>query len=147
VTWAQVDGELSALPARRGDEPGAYLWIRAGERHEQMTAELFLPAVAADELDSALGIAVGTVRSMDGEWTGDVRLEFGRVRDGRGVVSAMGPALDADIRFTLSSHPADGGFCRHCGAELQVDVVSVITPPDGGIIGTPQTHCGACGKE
>ena len=38
-------------------------------------------------------------------------------------------------------------FCRHCGAELQVDVVSVITPPDGGIIGTPQTHCGACGKE
>ena len=57
------------------------------------------------------------------------------------------PALDADIRFTLSGHPADGGFCRHCGAELQVDVVSVITPPDGGIIGTPQTHCGACGTE
>ena len=53
----------------------------------------------------------------------------------------------ADIRFTLSGHPADGGFCRHCGAELQVDVVSVITPPDGGIIGTPQTHCGACGKD
>ena len=80
MTWTQVDGELSALPARRGDEPGAYLWIRAGERHEQMTAELFLPAVAADELDSALGIAVGTVRSTDGEWTGDVRLEFGRVQ-------------------------------------------------------------------
>jgi len=61
MTWAQVDGELSALPARRGEEPGTYLWITAGERHERITAELFLPAVAADELDSALGIAVGTV--------------------------------------------------------------------------------------
>ena len=76
-----------------------------------------------------------------------VRLDFGRVKDGRGVVSASGDALDADIRFILSSHPADGGFCRHCGAELEVAVVSVITPPDGGVIGTPQTRCGACGKD
>ena len=65
MTWAQVEGELSALPARRGEEPGVYLWVRAGERHEQLTAELFLPAVSADELDSALGIAVGTVRAMN----------------------------------------------------------------------------------
>lgn len=147
MTWAQVDGELSALPARRGEEPGTYLWITAGERHERITAELFLPAVAADELDSALGIAVGTVHLEDGDWTGEVRLDFGRVKDGRGVVSASGDALDADIRFVLSSHPADGGFCRHCGAELEVAVVSVITPPDGGVIGTPQTRCGACGKD
>jgi len=55
--------------------------------------------------------------------------------------------VNADIRFVLSSHPADGGFCRHCGAELEVAVVSVITPPDGGVIGTPQTRCGACGKD
>jgi hypothetical protein len=147
VTWSQVEGELSALPARRGDEPGAYLWLTAGERHERITAELFLPAVAADELDSALGIAIGTVSAEDGEWSGEVRLEFGRVKDGRGVVSAGGPGIDADVRFTLSAHPHEGGFCRHCGAELEVAVVSVITPPDGGVIGTPQTHCGACGKD
>ena len=147
MTWTQVEGELSALPARRGDEPGTYLWIDAGERHEQVTAELFLPAVAADELDSALGIAIGTIRSEDGEWSGEVRLDFGRVRDGRGVVSASGPGLDADIRFTLSSHPPAGGFCRHCGDELEVAVVAVITPPDGGVIGTPQTRCGACGRD
>jgi hypothetical protein len=143
----QVEGELSALPARRGEERGAYLWLDAGERHEKITAELFLPAVAADDLDSALGIAVGTVHAEDGEWTGEVRLDFGRVRDGRGVVSASGPGIDADIRFTLSSHPPAGGFCRHCGAELEVEVVSVITPPDGGVIGTPKTRCGACGKD
>jgi hypothetical protein len=147
VTWTQVDGELNALPARRGDEPGTYLWLDAGERHEQVTAELFLPAVASHELDSALGIAIGTVHATEGEWSGQIRLDFGRVKDGRGVVSASGPGLDADIRFTLSSQPPDGGFCRHCGAQLEVAVVSVITPPDGGVIGTPQTRCGACGKD
>ena len=147
MTWTQVDGELSALPARRGDEPGAYLLDPRGRAARADDGRALPPGGGGDELDSALGIAVGTVRVMDSEWTGDVRLQFGRVRDGRGVVSATGPGLDADIRFTLSGHPADGGFCRHCGAELQVDVVSVITPPDGGVIGTPQTHCGACGKE
>jgi hypothetical protein len=147
VTWTQMEGQLSALPARRGEELGTYLWITAGERHEQVTAELFLPAVASDDLDSALGVAVGTVHAGDGDRTGDVRLEFGRVRAGRGVVSADGAGLDADIRFALSGHPHEGGFCRHCGAELEVQVVSVITPPDGGIIGTPQTRCGACGGE
>ena len=147
MTWTQLDGQLSALPARRGDEPGTYLWITAGEHHEQVTAELFLPAVAADELDSALSLAVGTVHATDGDRTGEVRLEFGRVRDGRGVLSASGAGLDADIRFALSGRPHEGGFCRHCGAELQVEVVSVITPPDGGIIGTPKTRCGACGAE
>jgi hypothetical protein len=147
VTWSQVEGELSALPARRGEEPGTYLWITAGEMHEKVTAELFLPAVAADELDCALGIAVGTVQAADGDWTGEVTLLFGRVRDGRGVVSASGPGLDADIRFTLRSDPPEGGFCRHCGGKLDVDTVSVITPPDGGVIGTPKTRCGACGKD
>ena len=147
MTWTQMDGQLSALPARRGDERGTYLWITAGEHHEAVTAELFLPAVSSDELDSALGVAVATVHATDGDRTGDVRLEFGRVRDGRGVLSVSGAGLDADIRFALSGHPHEGGFCRHCGAELQVEVVSVITPPDGGIIGTPKTRCGACGAE
>lgn len=147
MTWTQVEGELNALPARRGDEPGTYLWIIAGERHEQVTVELFLPAVAADGLDGALGIAIGTVRAEDGEWSGEVRLEFGRVKDGRGVVSAAGPGIDSDIRFTLSTHPPGGGYCRHCGAALEVAVMSVITPPDGGVIGTPQTRCGACGRD
>ncbi|HYX83384.1 MAG TPA: hypothetical protein VE777_00295 [Gaiellales bacterium] len=145
MSWTHVDGRVSALPARRGDEPGTYLWIDAGERHERLVAELFLPAVAAEDLDGALGVAVGSVRGPDGDRTGEVRLEFGRVRDGRGVLSAAGAGLDADIRFDLSGHPPEGGFCRHCGAELEVDVVSVITPPDGGVIGMPRTRCGACG--
>ena len=68
---------------------------------------------------------------------GEVRLEFGRVRDGRGVVSASGAGVDSDIVFALSHHPPEGGFCRHCGSELAVDVVAVITPPDGGVIGMP----------
>jgi len=145
VSWTQVAGRVSALPARRGDEPGTYLWIDAGERHERVVAELYLPAVSAESLDSALGVAVGTVHAHDGDRSGEVRIEFGRVRDGRGVLSAAGSGLDSDIRFELSSYPPDGGFCRHCGAELEVDVVAVITPPDGGVIGTPQTRCGACG--
>ena len=147
MTWTQVRGRLSALPARRGDEPGTYLWIDAGERHERIVAELYLPAVAADELDSALGVAVGTVQAAYAERSGEVRLQFGRVRDGAGVVSASGAGMDADIRFDLSAHPPDGGFCPHCGSELEVDVVAVITPPDGGVIGTPQTRCAACGRE
>ncbi|MGH3075950.1 MAG: hypothetical protein ACRDQC_13525, partial [Gaiellales bacterium] len=63
MTWTQMEGQLSALPARRGDEPGTYLWITAGEHHEAVTAELFLPAVASDDLDSALGVAVATVHA------------------------------------------------------------------------------------
>lgn len=147
MTWTQVDGRVSALPARRGDEPGAYVWIDAGERAERIVAELFLPAVSATELDGALGVAVGTVRVGEADRTGDVRLQFGRVRDGRGVLTATGAGMDADIRFELSHHPPEGGYCRHCGAELAVETVVVITPPDGGVIGTPSGRCGACGAE
>jgi hypothetical protein len=147
VSWTQITGRVSALPARRGEEPGTYLWVDAGELGERVVAELFLPAVDAERLDGALGLAVGTVRSGDGERTGQVRLEFGRVRDGRGVVSATGSGMDCDIAFELRSHPPDGGFCRHCGAELDVEVVAVITPPDGGVIGTPRGRCGACGED
>ena len=49
MTWTQISGTISALPARRGDEPGTYLWIDAGERDEHVVAELYLPAVAADD--------------------------------------------------------------------------------------------------
>jgi hypothetical protein len=146
VSWTQITGSLSALPARRGEEPGTYLWIDAGERRERVVAELYLPAVPAEDLDGALGVAVGTIRSHDGEErSGEVRLEFGRVRGGRGVVSARGAGLDSDIVFALSHHPPEGGYCRHCGAELAVDVVAVITPPDGGVIGTPAGRCTQCG--
>jgi hypothetical protein len=145
MTWTHISGTLSALPARRGEEPGTYLWIDAGERDEHVVAELYLPAVAADDLDCALGVAIGSVRQDGDDRTGEVRLEFGRVRDGRGVVSAQGAGMDSDIVFALSHHPPEGGFCRHCGAELAVDVVAVITPPDGGVIGMPSGRCTQCG--
>jgi hypothetical protein len=134
MTWTQISGTISALPARRGEEPGTYLWIDAGERGEQIVAELFLPAVAADSLDGALGVAIGTIRADGDDHSGEVRLEFGRVRDGRGVVSAR------------SHHPPEGGYCRHCGSELALDVVAVITPPDGGVIGMPAGRCNQCGS-
>jgi hypothetical protein len=145
MTWTHISGTLSALPARRGEEPGTYLWIDAGERDEHVVAELYLPAVASDDLDCALGVAIGSVRQDGDDRTGEVRLEFGRVRDGRGVVSAQGAGMDSDIIFALSHHPPEGGFCRHCGAELAVDVVAVITPPDGGVIGMPSGRCTQCG--
>lgn len=146
MTWTHITGTISALPARRGDEPGTYLWIDAGERGEQVVAELYLPAVEAHDLDGALGVATGTVQCSGDERSGEVQLEFGRVRDGRGVVSARGAGVDSDIVFALSHHPPEGGFCRHCGAELTVDVVAVITPPDGGVIGMPSGRCTRCGS-
>jgi hypothetical protein len=144
VSWTQISGSVSALPARRGDELGTYLWIDAGVRHEHVVAELYLPAVSADDLDGALGVATGSVHAGGDDHTGQVRLEFGRVRAGRGVVSARGAGVDSDIVFALSHHPPEGGFCRHCGEELIVDVVAVITPPDGGVIGTPAGRCTRC---
>jgi hypothetical protein len=145
VTWTQISGTLHALPARRGDEPGTYLWISAGDRHDQVVAELFLPAVPPDALDGAIGVAIGSVQSAGVDRTGEVRLQFGRVRDERGVLSAAGVGIDTDIRFELSHHPPSGGFCPHCGGDLAVDVVSVITPPDGGVIGQPIGRCRECG--
>ena len=83
-----------------------------------MTAELYLPAVAPR-------------RSWTWRWgchrhghegelrSGNVALQFGRVTDGRGVLSATGELLDADIRFELRHQPPDGGFCPHCGSELR----------------------------
>jgi len=61
MSWTQISGSISALPARRGDEFGTYLWIDAGVRHEHVVAELYLPAVSADDLDGALGVATGSV--------------------------------------------------------------------------------------
>lgn len=145
MTWTHISGTLHALPARRGDEYGSYLWVEAGERNEQVLAEVFLPAVAPDELDSAIGVATGNVQTAGVDRAGDVRLEFGRVADGRGVVSAAGAGIDADISFILSRNPPEGGFCPHCGSPLQVDVVEVITPPDGGVIGQPEGRCSQCG--
>ncbi len=142
--WAQIEGTLYALPARRGSETGSYLWVQAGHRDERVTAELFLPVVPPDELDCAVGVAVGTVSDAASSRTGDVTLEFGRVRDGRGVVSARGVGLDTDIRFELSHHPPSGGFCSHCGGELETAAVEVITPPDGGVIGEPCPRCPRC---
>ena len=62
------------------------------------------------------------------------------------MLSATGGVLDADIRFDLIRHPPGGGFCRHCGSQLEVRIVSVITPPDGGLIGAPETSCEGCGR-
>ncbi len=145
--WIQISGTLHALPARRGDEQGTYLWIDAGEHREHLEVELFLAAVAPDQLDAAMGVGVGMVRDVHGEHSGSVRLEFGRVREHDGVVSANGVGIDADIRFALDHHPPTGGFCARCGSELELPVVAVITPPDGGMIATAEGHCKECGAE
>jgi hypothetical protein len=147
VSWTHIFGTLHALPARRGEEHGSYLWVAAGERNERVVAELFLPAVEPGELNGAIGVAVGNVQAFGSERSGDVRLQFGRVAEQRGVVSATGAGIDADISFALSRHPPDGGYCPRCGSELAVDVVEVITPPDGGVIGRPEGRCARCGDD
>lgn len=144
--WLQISGDLFALPARSADEEGSYLWLRAGELAEAVEAELFLPAVDALALDMAMGVATGTVE-LDGQHrTGDVRMEFGRVSDGRGVMSLSGDLVDADVAFALHRSPPDGGFCPYCGERLEVDTVRVILPPDGGVIGEPVARCTGCGR-
>ena len=143
--WLQISGTLYALPAHRGEEQGSYLWLEAGELREAIVAELFLPAVAPDQLDTAMGIATGTLEVHGEHRTGDVQLEFGRVGSDGGVLSADGPLLHADVRFDLRHHPPGGGFCPRCGSQLTIEPVSVITPPDGGLIGSPATRCDSCG--
>jgi hypothetical protein len=109
-------------------------------------SELYLPAVAPHELDMAMGVATGTVQRAGELRNGDVRLQFGRVRDGRGVLTVTGELIDADISFGFRQQPPEGGFCPHCGSELDVHVVKVITPPDGGVMGSPQVTCRGCGR-
>jgi hypothetical protein len=145
VSWLQISGTLYALPAHRGDEQGSYLWLEAGELREAVVAELFLPAVAPERLDNAMGVATGTVQVHGEHRTGDVQLEFGRVGAQEGVLSANGALLQADVRFQLRHHPPGGGFCPRCGSRLVVEPVSIITPPDGGLIGSPATRCDTCG--
>ncbi|HUZ85160.1 MAG TPA: hypothetical protein VMU66_10725 [Gaiellales bacterium] len=144
--WTQIEGTVHALAARCGDEAGSYLWIAAGEHFEAVEAELFLAAVAPDQLDCAMGVATGSVRLAGGreERSGRIRLQFGRVRGGRGVVSIDGAGLDADIVFTLVEGPREGAFCPLCGNRLEVGVVEVITPPDGGVMGRTDIRCGRC---
>jgi hypothetical protein len=144
--WLQVSGTLCALPARRGDEAGSYLWLEAGERAEAVVAELFLPAVYPDALDAAMGVATGSVQIGSEQRLGDVQLHFGRVRGDRGVLSADGRVLKADVSFTLHHHHPGGGFCPRCGGPLVVEPVAVITPPDGGLIASPVARCEACGE-
>jgi len=147
IPWMTIEGTLYALAAVRGEEPGSYLWLEAGVRDEAVVAELFLPAVGPDALNCAMGIATGTVERGGITRTGEVSMRFGRVVHDSGVVSADGDVLVADVRFGLRHHPRTGGFCRRCGAELEIDTVSVITPPDGGLIGEPVTRCGVCGGD
>jgi len=144
--WLQIEGRIHALPARRGEEDGSYLWLVAGGGYEQVVAELYLPVVTVEQLDMAMGVATGVVSIAGDERVGEVTLQFGRVRGDRGVVSAGGSLLDADILFELLHTPPDGGFCAHCGSALEVAVVDVITPPDGGLIGAPRSRCTGCGR-
>jgi hypothetical protein len=142
--WIQVDGELFAVAARRGDEAGTFLWVRAGERHERVHGDLYLPAVAPDALDSALGVAVGLLGTGDGEAPVEARISFGRVRDGRGVLTMTAATVDADVRFELRDHPPDGAFCSRGGSPLEVPPVEVITPPDGGVMASVRARCPRC---
>jgi len=144
--WLQIAGRLHVLPAARGEERGSYLWLEAGELREAVMAELFLPAVMSDQLDTAMGVATGTVHVHGEQRMGDVQLRFGRVCENRGVLSADGGVLAADVSFALLRYPPDGGYCPRCGSELAVEPVSVITPPDGGLIANVITRCEACAE-
>jgi hypothetical protein len=144
--WLQIAGRLHVLPAVRGDEQGSYLWLEAGELREAVVAELFLPAVPSDQLDTAMGIATGTVQIHGEQRMGDVQLRFGRVGESSGVLSADGGVLAADVSFQLLRYPPDGGYCPRCGSELLVEPVSVITPPDGGLIASVVSRCEACSE-
>jgi hypothetical protein len=144
--WLQISGRLHVLPPMRGEEQGSYLWLDAGELREAVVAELFLPAVTSDQLDNAMGVATGSVQIHGEQRMGDVQLRFGRVCEDRGVLSADGGVLSADVSFALLRYPPDGGYCPQCGSELAVDPVSVITPPDGGLIATVVTRCEACAE-
>jgi hypothetical protein len=143
--WLQVAGALYALPAQRGDEAGTYLYLEAGERAEAIVAELFLPAVQPDSLDAAMGVATGSVQIGGEQRLGDVQLQFGRIRGDRGVLSADGRVLSADVSFEIFHHHPEGGFCPRCGGAMVVDPIEVITPPDGGLIVAPLARCEACG--
>ena len=93
-----------------------------------------------------MGVATGTVE-VDGQHrTGEVQMQFGRVSEGRGVMSLGGDLLDADVRFGLHHSPPEGGFCPYCGGRLEVETVRVILPPDGGVIGEPVARCTGCGR-
>jgi hypothetical protein len=144
--WLQITGRLHVLPAIRGDEQGSYLWLEAGELREAVVAELFLPAVLSDQLDNAMGIATGTVQIHGEQRMGDVQLRFGRVGETSGVLSADGEVLAADVSFLLLRYPPDGGYCPRCGSELVIEPVSVITPPDGGLIASVVSRCEACSE-
>lgn len=144
--WSQIAGSLHVLGARCGDESGSFLWVSAGDRGEAIAAELFLPAVAPDRLDGAIGVAVASVcRPQTGEErSGPLQVQFGRVQNGRGVVSLEGAGLDADVSFWLVHGPPGGGFCPHCGDALEFEAVNVIAPPDGGLIATVDRRCRRC---
>jgi hypothetical protein len=135
---------VHALPARRGEETGAFLWIEAGQRRERVDVEVYLPMVSPDRLDSEMAVGPALLHAGSGDETGHLRVSFGRVRDGRGVVSLSGAGIEADVRFRLSHQPPTGGYCRHCGSELDVRPVDVITPPDGGLIASPSVRCATC---
>jgi hypothetical protein len=142
--FISVEGTLYVMPAVRGEESGTYAWVDAGARHERVHAEMYLPLVDCDRLDSQMSVAPALMHTEDGDESAEVRVEFGRVRDGHGVVSLSGESVEADVRFELRAGPPDGRFCRQCGSELDVRPVQVITPPDGGLMGVPDLRCPRC---
>ena len=144
TAFLAVEGTLHVMPAVRGEETGTYAWVDAGERHERVRADMYLPLLAPDALDSQMTVAIAVLHTDDGDEPAEGRAQFGRVRDERGVVSLSGQGIEADVRFGLKVGPPDGRFCRQCGSELEVAPVQVITPPDGGLIGVPDLRCPRC---
>ena len=63
-----------------------------------------------------MGVATGTVE-VDGQHrTGEVQMQFGRVSEGRGVMSLGGDLLDADVRFGLHHSRLRAGSARTAAA-------------------------------
>ena len=143
---AQISGATSALPARRGDEHGT-LPVDRRRRAPRGSRRRAVPAGRGrpSELDGAMGVATGSVQ-IGRRATAPAGAARVRPRSATAAASSRPRARASTPTscFALSHHPPEGGFCRHCGAELVVDVVAVITPPDGGVIGTPAGRCTRC---
>jgi deoxyribose-phosphate aldolase len=138
--WREVEEEIRAVVEAAGGAAVKVIPETAALEPKELAAACLLARTAG-----AAFVKTSTGFTGGGATAEDVKVEFGRVDETGGVVSLSARGVEADVRFDLRRQPPSGGFCAQCGAELELGAVEVITPPDGGVIATPQARCAACG--